>query len=149
MEKIKNFFNKITNGTMLIIIGFMHTSYALSGDGFGKQFAEFSKSGFFKISKGAEVLPAAMNSSDLLSGLAFWFFYFGILLIPIGLLVHSLEKEKRALPHSFTVSYLIVVIIGCYMIPNSGITFFMLPHAIYMFIRNFFKAQKVVDDYVV
>ncbi len=145
MELIKKLYNKTSNGIMLILIGFLHTKYALSGDGFGKQFAEFSKSCFFEISKGAAETPALMSESAIMNSLAFWFFYFGILLIPTGLLVHSIEKEKRTLPQSFTISYLVVVIIGCYMIPNSGMTFFMLPHGIYMFLSNFLRIKKKVN----
>lgn len=66
----------------------------------------------------------------------------GIIIIPLGLLIHSIEKEKRVLPHYFTISYLIVIIIGSYMVPQSGMTFFMLPHAIYMLIRNYIRAKK-------
>ncbi|MCP4130855.1 MAG: hypothetical protein GY754_07720 [bacterium] len=141
MNIIKKMFNKITNGIVLIIIGIMHTNFALSPDAFGKQFREFSKTYFFKISKGAEVLPAMMSATDFETFAAFWFFYFGILIFPMALLVHSVEKDKKILPHSFTISYLIVVLIGAYMIPHSGMTFFMLPHALFMLVRNYFKAR--------
>jgi hypothetical protein len=60
-----------------------------------------------------------------------------------GLLVHSIERNKGIVPYSFTISYLMVVLIGCYMVPSSGMTFFMLPHAVYMLIRNHLKAGKV------
>jgi len=39
-------------------------------------------------------------------------------------------------------SYLIMVLLGCYMIPDSGMTRFMLPHALYMLISNSIKAKK-------
>jgi hypothetical protein len=133
---------KITNGILLIIIGIMHTNLALSSGGFGQQFREFSKTCFFKISPGADELPAMVGRTNFETHAAFWFFYFGILIIPLGLLVHSIEKNKRILPHSFTISYLIVVVIGCYMVPKSGMTFFMLPHAIYMLVSNYIKARK-------
>jgi hypothetical protein len=131
---------KITNGVILMIIGLLHTQYALTS--FGKQFSEFSKSYFFKISKGTDELPAMIGKTNFETFAAFWFFYFGIIIIPIGLLVHSIEKNKGIIPYSFTISYLIVVMIGCYMVPNSGMTFFMLPHAIYMLVRNYLKARK-------
>ena len=133
---------KITNGIILIIIGIMHTQLAVSPDGGGTQFRKFSESYFFNISKGMDDLPVVAGETDIETFAAFWFFYFGILIFPLGLLVHSIEKEKRELPHYFTISYLIVIIIGSYMIPNSGMTFFMLPHAIYMLIRNYLKAKK-------
>ena len=134
--------NRITNGIILIIIGILHTKLVVSPAGCGKQFLRFSESFFFKISSGMDELPAESGRTDFEAVAAFWFFYWGILIIPIGLLVHSIEKEKRVLPHYFTISYLIVIIIGSYMIPNSGMTFFMLPHALYMLIRNYFKAHR-------
>ncbi len=59
METIKKFFSKLTNGVIIIIIAGMHTKYALSADGFGRQFAKIAKTGFFKICNGAEGLPLA------------------------------------------------------------------------------------------
>jgi hypothetical protein len=121
----------------------MHTQLAFSPDGFGLQFRKFTESYFFNISKGVNELPARVGVTDFESGTAFWFFYFGILLIPIGLLVHSFERKNKILPHSFTISYLIVVLVGCYMIPLSGMTFFMLPHAVFMAIQNFIRSKKI------
>ncbi len=142
MKKIKEFFDKITNGIVLIIIGLLHTHFTFSEGGFGKQFAVFSEKYFFTISKGMADLPAAAGKTDFETFSAFWFFYFGILIIPLGLLVNSFERRLKALPSSFTVSYLIVVLIGVYMIPNSGITIFMLPQAIYMLFSNYYKIWK-------
>ncbi|NJK97746.1 MAG: hypothetical protein HC905_25080 [Bacteroidales bacterium] len=102
----------------------------------------FSNSYFFKISGGLSELPAAVGKTNFEVFATFWFFYFGILIIPLGLLVHSIEKANRTLPHTFTVSYLLVVILGSYMIPNSGMTLIMLPHALYMLIINFIRARK-------
>lgn len=136
--------NKITNGILLIVIGIMHSLLAFSPDGLGNQFLKFSRTYFFKISSGLDELPAEIGKTNFETFAAFWFFYFGILLIPLGLLVHSIEKDGRILPHYFTVAYLIFVLLGCYMIPNSGMTFIMLPHAIYMFVRNYLRAKKIV-----
>jgi hypothetical protein len=136
------FLKKITNGILLILIGLLHTYCAISSDGFGLQFREFSKTYFFKVSQGASELPALAGKTDFETFATFWFFYFGILIIPLGLLVHSIEKDKKVLPHSFTITYLFVVLIGVYMVPNSGMTFFMLPQAIYMLVSNSLKARK-------
>ncbi len=137
---------KITNGIILVVIGLMHTQFALSSDGFGKQFREFSNSSFFNLFKDIERIRSIAGKEVFESFAAFWFFYFGILIIPLGLLVHSIEKEKRVLPHYFTISYILFVLIGCYMMPNSGMTFFMLPHAIYMLVSNFVKSKKLLVD---
>lgn len=133
---------RITNGSILIMIGLLHTYCAVSSSGFGKQFLGFSKSYFFRICTGADEFPAELGKTNFETHAAFWFFYFGILLIPLGLLVHSIEKEKRTIPHSFTISYFIVVLIGCYMVPNSGMTFFMLPHSIYMLVQSFLNTKS-------
>jgi hypothetical protein len=137
------FLKKITNGIMLIAIGLLHTQFVVSSDGFGNQFLKFSGSNFFKISGGLDELPAIVGKTNFEAFAAFWFFYCGILLIPLGFLVHSIEKDKRILPHYFTISYIVFVLIGSYMVPNSGMTFIMLPHAIYMLVSNFIKAKKM------
>jgi hypothetical protein len=139
---LMKFLKKITNGIILIVIGLMHTQFALSAEGFGKQFREFSQSNFFYLFRDLEKLRVESGRELFESFAAFWFFYFGILIIPLGLLVHSIEKRYKILPHSFTISYLVVVLIGCYMVPESGMTYFMLPQAIYMLASNYIKARK-------
>lgn len=140
---MKNFLNKITNGVLLIIIGLLHTKLVVSADGCGAQFSNFAKTNFFRICGGLNELPAAAGKTNFEAFAAFWFFYFGILIIPLGLLVHAIERKYKVLPHSFTILYLIVVLIGAYMIPASGMTYIMLPHAIFMLAANFCKAQKL------
>lgn len=138
MKIIKN----ITNGIVLIIIGIMHTQLVISSGGFGNQFHHFYKSHFFKISEGMAELPAATGVTNFEYFAAFWFFYFGIMIIPLGILVHFIERKKGILPLAFTLSYLIVVFVGSYMIPNSGMTFFMLPHAVFMLVYSSMKNNK-------
>jgi len=133
---------KITNGILLIIIGIMHTQFVFSSGGFQRQILLFSKSYFYNVNNGMKELPASLGHTNFESFAAFWFLYFGIFLIPIGLLVHSIENRKQFLPHSFTVSYIVIVLLGCYMVPNSGITIFMLPQALYMLISNSIKVKK-------
>ncbi|WP_103070873.1 DUF6463 family protein [Aquimarina sediminis] len=134
---------KITNGILLIIIGIMHTQFAVSSGGFQKQILHFSESYFYKISEGMKELPASIQNTNFESFATFWFLYFGFFIIPLGLLVHFIEKQKQVLPHYFTISYFIIVLLGCYMVPNSGITLFMLPQAIYMLVSNYLKVKKV------
>ena len=141
---MKNFLNKITNGILLIVIGILHTQLVVSADGYGKQFANFAGINFYRISGGLNELPATVGKTNFETFAAFWFFYFGILIFPIGLLVHAIEKKYNVLPHSFTISYLVVVVIGAYMIPASGMTYIMLPHAIYMLVVNYFKSRKLL-----
>lgn len=140
---MKHILNKITNGILLIVIGLLHTKLVISADGCGAQFSNFSKSNFFRISGGLNELPAAADKTNFEAFAAFWFFYFGILIIPLGLLVHSIERKYKVLPHTFTISYLAVVVIGAYMIPASGMTYIMLPHAVFMLAVNFYKAKRL------
>jgi hypothetical protein len=137
------FLKKITNGIVIVVIAILHTQFALSADGFGEQFQGFSKLCFFNLFRDFETVKAATSQEVFENFAAFWFFYFGILLIPLGLLLHSIEKKYKILPYGFIVSYLIVVLIGCYMIPKSGMTYYMLPHAIFMLVSTFYKNKKV------
>ena len=135
----------ITNGVLLIIIGVLHSSTVVSSEN-RKQFIEASHSYFFKIGGGMSELPIESGKMNLEMMTFFWFFYFGLLLIPLGLLVHSIETKNRILPYSFTISYLIFVLIGSYMIPDSGMTVIMLPQAVYMLtINHIRKRRKVVN----
>lgn len=137
-------FKHITNGIILIVIAVMHTQFCLSTDGYGSQFAQFSTTNFFQICNGLEDFPTNATT-DFASHAAFWFFYFCLLIVPLGLLVHSIEKDKKKLPLSFTISYFLVVLVGCYMIPMSGMTFFMLPHALFMLVQSIVKAKRLTN----
>lgn len=123
---------KITNGNILIFFGIIHSLLGVSPFAFGKQFFGFAQKFFFKISEGLYEFPLLDGKMNYENFAAFWFFYFGLLLIPIGILLSYVEKTERHIPKSFIVSYLIVVLVGVFMIPFSGMTFLMLPHAMYM-----------------
>jgi len=126
----------ITNGKILVLFGIIHPLLGVSPFAFGEQFAGFAGQFFFKISEGLFEFPLLNGQMQYDNFAAFWFFYFGILLIPLGLLVHYVEKTTGSLPKNFIWAYLIVVLIGVYMIPFSGMTFLMLPHAIYMLVQQ-------------
>jgi len=123
---------KITDGNILIFFGIIHALLGVSPFAFGKQFNGFADKFFFKISEGLFEFPLLHGQMNYENFAAFWFFYFGILLIPLGILVNYVEKWNGEIPKHFKRSYLVVVIIGVFMIPFSGMTFFMLPHAVYM-----------------
>ena len=138
---------KITNGKVLIFFGIIHPLLGISPFAFGKQFLAFSQTLFFKISDGLLEFPLLNGQMNYENFAAFWFFYFGILLIPIGILVDFVETNHGFLPRNFILAYLLVVLIGVYMIPFSGMTIFMLPHAIYMLLQaNKLKAKKQLTD---
>jgi hypothetical protein len=130
---------KIPNGLIFIAIGVIHSWFGMSMDAFGRQFAVFSDANFYKVSKGLDELPIIDNIYVYEVMSAFWFVYFGLLMVVVGFLVFSVEKKKQSLPYSFVLSYFFFVFIGSYMIPNSGITFIMLPHAIFMLIQKIYK----------
>ncbi len=127
---------KITNGRILIFFGIIHPLLGISPFAFGEQFAGFANKFFFKISEGLWEFPLLNGQMNYENFAAFWFFYFGLLLIPLGILVHHVEKTNGQIPKNFIWAYLIVVIVGVFMIPFSGMTIFMLPHAIYMFMQK-------------
>jgi len=127
---------KMINGKILIFFGIIHSLLGISPFAFGKQFAEFADIFFFKISKGLSEFPLLNGQMNYGNFAAFWFFYFGLLLIPLGVLLHHLEKTTGQIPKKFVLAYLIIILIGVYMVPFSGMTFIMLPHAIYMVIQS-------------
>ena len=104
-----------------------------------------AETNFCNVSPGGELLPIneGITSFAELEILAvFCFFYFGLLLIPLGLLIHSIERKGGTLPLIFTIPYLLFVIAGSYIMPNSGMTMIMLPHAIYMLVINVIRTRK-------
>jgi len=127
---------KITQGNSMILLGIMHTLLGISPFAFGKQFLGFSNQFFFQISTGLSEFPLLNGRMNYENFAAFWFFYFGLLLIPFGMLISHIEKTTGILPSKFLWSYLIIILIGIYMIPFSGMTFLMLPHAIYMLLHS-------------
>ncbi len=140
---MRKLLNKVTSGILLIVIGILHTFVNFSADGFIEQFKAFSKTFFFKVYNGVNDFQPQTGLGFYETYAAFCFFFFGLLLITMGILIHSIEKEGKPLSHYFTVSYLIVVILGSYMVPPSGIAYLMLPHAIYMLVSNYIKARKL------
>lgn len=135
-ERMSQFFMKITNGKILIFFGVIHPLLGISPFAFGKQFAGFANKFFFKISDGLFEFPLLNGKMNYENFAAFWFFYFGLLLIPLGILVGYVEKTIGHLPKKFIWAYLIIVLVGVFMIPFSGMTFLMLPHAIYMLVQR-------------
>jgi len=133
---------KIANGKILVFFGIMHTLLGVSPFAFGKQFSTFSKTFFFKISEGLLEFPLLNGQMNYENFAAFWFTYYGLFLIPLGLLVGFIEKTNGKIPTNFLYAYLIIVILGVFMIPFSGMTFLMLPHAVYMLIQR--KKQSII-----
>ncbi|PRX54171.1 DUF6463 family protein [Flagellimonas meridianipacifica] len=127
---------KITNGKILIFFGIIHPLLGISPFAFGKQFAVFADKFFFKISEGLLEFPLLNGEMNYENFAAFWFFYYGLLLIPLGILVNYVEKTSGQIPKNFIWAYLIIVLVGVFMIPFSGMTFLMLPHAVYMLIQR-------------
>jgi len=123
---------KINNGKIIIFLGVIHPLLGVSPFAFGKQFAAFSEQYFFKISEGLLEFPLLNGQMNYENFAAFWFFYFGLLLIPLGILVNYVEVQQGQLPKNFKWAYLAVVLVGVFMIPFSGMTVLMLPHALYM-----------------
>jgi hypothetical protein len=120
---------KITNGKIIVLIGVIHTS--LTPFVYLEQFKGFAHQFFFKINNGF-----METSVDYETFAAFWCLYFGLILFPLGILLDSVEKKNMRIPMPFILSYLVIILIGVYMIPLGGMTVFMLPHVIYMLIKH-------------
>jgi hypothetical protein len=131
---------KVTNGKIIILIGTIHTILTLMPFVYGEQFKIFGHQYFFKINDGF----LESGQMDYETFAAFWCFFFGILLFPLGFLLEYVEKNSLTIPRGFMWSHLIVILLGVYMIPLGGFTIFMLPHAIYMLIKNS-RRNGVID----
>lgn len=119
-----------------IFFGIIHPLLGISPFALGKQFAGFANKFFFEISEGLFEFPILNGQMNYENFAAFWFFYYGLLLIPLGILIKFVEKAIGSIPKNFGWTYLIIVLIGVFMIPFSGMTFLMLPHAIYMLFQR-------------
>lgn len=126
----------LRHGRIFIILGLMHTAVAVSPLAFGRQFASFAQQGFFQVSDGLLEFPFLGGDMHYESFASFWFFYFGLLLLLLGALVLHIGKQGLALPKSFSAGYLALVTLGAYMIPLSGMTFLMLPHALMLVVAQ-------------
>lgn len=120
---------KLTNGKVILLIATIHT--ILTPMVYQKQFREFMRHAFFKINNGFS--ETTLNYETFA---AFWCLYFGLTLFPLGILLDANERASLPVTKPFLLAYLILVLIGTYMIPSSGITLLMLPHAISMLIVN-------------
>lgn len=92
---------KLTNGKILLYSGVAHFLLGISPFAFGKQYHDFSNKLFFKISEGLSefhLLDGHMNYENFA---AFWFVYFGLLLIPMAFLVEYIEKTIKNIPNKF------------------------------------------------
>ncbi len=134
---------RVTNGKILILFGIIHSLFGISPIVFARQFIGFANKFFFKISEGLLESPLLSGQMNYENFAAFWFFYFGLLLIPIGILVNYVENVHGQIPKNFIWAYIIVVLIGVFMVPFSGMTFLMLPHSIFMLVQRNKKAKIV------
>ncbi|MDX2471420.1 MAG: DUF6463 family protein [SAR324 cluster bacterium] len=116
----------------MIILGVSHVLLGVTPFAFGKQMALFAEVYFFQISQGLGEFPLLNGVMNYENFAAFWFVYFGMLMVPLGLLLDYLEGLNLTIPKGFIWSYLGVTLIGVYMIPFSGMTLLMLPHSLYM-----------------
>lgn len=127
---------KITNGKIITGIGILHSVLTVVLPVYAKPFGAFAGKLFFSISGGPMDSPETMGGVYYENFAAFWCFYFGLFVVLLGVLLDAIERRGVAIPGAFIAAYLIVTLIGVYMIPLSGMTIFFLPHALYMLYRN-------------
>ncbi len=85
---------KISNGRVLIFLGVVHSLLGTSPYVFGKQFTGFAHKFYFRISEGLYELPILNSQMNYENFFAFWFCYFGLLLIPLGFLVEEIKQNS-------------------------------------------------------
>lgn len=130
------------NGKTLLALGAGHFLFGVSSWAFGKQFIGFMHNAFFKVSDGLMEFPLLNGTMDYESFAAFWFVYFGLLLIVLGTAVNYIENSVSQLPPSFVWTYFVMVLVGAVMIPFSGMTLLMLPHALYMITQEIKRSNQ-------
>ncbi|MEW6664284.1 MAG: DUF6463 family protein [Thermodesulfobacteriota bacterium] len=133
--KMKNEYKRI-HGRLLLITGILHLIVTLLPGIFGKQILDFASHGFFNINKGLLAFPLFGGTLDNESFSAFWFFYMVPIMLMLGHLIDNLEQINGFVPRQTAIHFLIVSLIGAYMVPISGMTFFLVPQAVYMLVRS-------------
>jgi len=128
--------NKRIHGRLLLLTGVFHMFVILLPGICGEQLLEFSNHGFFNISKGLAGFPFFGGSLNYENFAVFWFFYMGPLLLMYGHVIDTIERQNNAIPRQIAINFLIVSLIGAYMMPISGMTFLLIPQASYMLIRS-------------
>ncbi len=116
--------------------GVGHILLAILPGVFGDQFLQFSHSGFFNISSGAADFSFFGGSLNYEEFAAFWFFYAGPIMFIYGQVVDRIERSEGGVPSAIAKGFLVVSLIGAYMVPLSGMTFVLLPQAIWMVVRS-------------
>ena len=127
---------KRIHGRLLMITGIVHVLLVVMPGVFGEQFYQFAKDLFFNINSGLLDFPLFGGNINNQDFAAFWFFYAGPLMFMYGHLLDSYEKKDGHIEKSISIIFIVISLIGSYMIPLSGMTFLLLPQGIYMYIRS-------------
>lgn len=128
--------NRRIHGKLLIITGVLHLLVTLLPGVFGKQIMNFASQGFFNINKGLLGFPLLGGIINYESFSAFWFFYMAPILFIVGHLIDNIERINGGVPRKIAYHFLILSLIGAYMVPISGMTFLLVPQAGYMLMKS-------------
>ncbi len=109
------------HGKWIMIVAIIHTALAVVS--FGGQYQEIVAEG---------VINTITTAS---SGLAVWFFLFGVLLFIAGQLILTVEKNNKQVPKSIGISLLFLAVLGSALMPVSGF-WLVLPPAISLILGN-------------
>ena len=105
-------------GVWIIAVSIMHTLFALNG--FNPVYQKMLSDGVI----------GSVNSLE--SGLAAWFFLFGILMFALGLMIYFYEKQAHQIPKSIAFTLLVLTVLGAAMMPVSGF-WLLFPPVLAMF----------------
>ncbi len=127
--------HKRIHGKLLILTGVFHLIITSLPGVFGKQLLEFSYKGFFNISEGIAGFDFFGGTLNYENFAIFWFLYMGPLLFMYGHVIDTIERNGL-IPRQIAINFLIVSIIGAYMVPASGMTLLLIPQALFMLKRS-------------
>ena len=128
--------NKRIHDRLLMITGLLHIALVIFPGVYGEQFMVFLGNYFFNINDGLLDFPILGGTLQHHEFAAFWFFYAGPLMFIYGQLLDEFEKKNGYIPKKIAISFIVVSLIGAYMIPMSGMTFLMIPLGIYMYLTS-------------
>jgi hypothetical protein len=113
-------------GRGLLLIGVIHTVFGVVFLAGSDLVAPILREGVFNT---------VGDSAPPLRQIAFWYFFFGFLLMLVGGLVDLVERHDISFPAFLRRSLLAIGIVGCILMPASGFWLVFVPVA-GLFLRN-------------
>jgi len=123
------------HGRLLMATGVVHVLLAATPGVFGEQLLAFARRGFFNVSQGLAEFPLLGGAFDYEAFAAVWFFYAGPIMFLYGAALDEVERLQGYVSRRNAGYFIAVSAMGACMVPLSGMTFLLLPQAVYMYRR--------------